>query len=256
MDRKTLFLTEFYPEARFGGFSDIDGTIAFYARVNALLTPTATVVDYGCGRGAYGNDRIPFRRSLRILKGKAGRVIGLDVDPYAAQNPFVDEFHLLECVPWPLPAGCAQLVVCDNVLEHLAEPAEFFGEATRILAPGGTLCLRTPNAWGYVALMSRLIPNQAHGQVVARVKPGSQAQDIFPTRYRCNSLPAIRRMLARFGLQGTVYGYAGEPAYMAFSRLAYALGVLHQRLAPGFLRSAIFAFAMKEEESPAKDAKI
>jgi SAM-dependent methyltransferase len=245
MDRKSLYLTEFYPEARFGGFSDIDGTIAFYARVNALLTPTATVVDYGCGRGAYGNDPLPFRRSLRILSGKAGRVIGLDVDPNAAQNPFVDEFHPLDGGCWPLPDGCAHLVLCDNVLEHLPQPDDFFREAARVLAPGGTLCLRTPNAWGYVALMSRLIPNQAHGRVVARVKPGSQAQDIFPTLYHCNSLPAIRRMLERYNLQGIVYGYAGEPAYMAFSRLAYALGVLHQRLAPGFLRSAIFAFARK-----------
>jgi len=245
MDRKSQFLTEFYPEARYGGFSDIDGTIAFYARVNALLTPTATVVDYGCGRGAYGGDPLLFRRSLRILRGKAGCVIGLDVDPNAAQNPFVDEFQPLEGSRWPLSDGCAQLVVCDNVLEHLPDPAEFFGEATRVLTPGGILCIRTPNAWGYVALMSRLIPNQSHSRVVAQVKPGSQAQDIFPTFYRCNSLPAIRRMFARFGLQGIVYGYAGEPAYMAFSRLTYALGVLHQRLAPGFLRSAIFAFGKK-----------
>jgi len=26
-----------YPESRFGGFSDIDGTVTFYSRVNALL---------------------------------------------------------------------------------------------------------------------------------------------------------------------------------------------------------------------------
>ena len=40
-----------------------------------------------------------------------------------------------------------------------------------------------------------------------------------------------------------VYGYDAEPSYLAFSRVAYFLGVLWQRLAPGFLRSAIFAFA-------------
>ena len=29
----------FYPESRFGGFTDIDGTIAFYTRVHSQLTP-------------------------------------------------------------------------------------------------------------------------------------------------------------------------------------------------------------------------
>jgi SAM-dependent methyltransferase len=243
--RRSPYLTDFYPEASFGGFSDIDGTIAFYSRVNALLNPSSTVVDYGCGRGAYGEDPVAFRRSLRILSGKARRIIGLDVDPNAADNPFVDEFHRLETGCWPLPETSADLVVCDNVLEHLADPARFFAEAARVLVPGGTLCLRTPNAWGYVALLSRLLPNRTHGSIVARVKPGSRVQDVFPTHYRCNSLPAVRRMLSRFGFQGVVYGYTGEPSYLAFTRAAYFLGVIHQRLAPGFLRPAIFAFARK-----------
>jgi hypothetical protein len=40
-----------YPEAQFGGFAGIDGTIAFSNRVNALLTPAIVVLDLGCGRG-------------------------------------------------------------------------------------------------------------------------------------------------------------------------------------------------------------
>jgi hypothetical protein len=28
-----------YPEIEFGGFSDVDGAVKFYARVSALLTP-------------------------------------------------------------------------------------------------------------------------------------------------------------------------------------------------------------------------
>jgi hypothetical protein len=52
------FMKNFYPEIRFGGFSEIDGTIPFYIRVNALLDPLSVVLDIGCGRGTYGEDHI------------------------------------------------------------------------------------------------------------------------------------------------------------------------------------------------------
>lgn len=34
-------LTRAYPEYAFGQFTRVDGTVAFFSRVNALLTPTA-----------------------------------------------------------------------------------------------------------------------------------------------------------------------------------------------------------------------
>ena len=45
-------LERFYPESRFGGYSDIDGTVTFYGRVQALLQSDMVVLDVGCGRGA------------------------------------------------------------------------------------------------------------------------------------------------------------------------------------------------------------
>ena len=41
------------------------------------------ILDVGCGRGAYADDPILLRKNLRILKGKAARIIGIDVDPGA-----------------------------------------------------------------------------------------------------------------------------------------------------------------------------
>jgi SAM-dependent methyltransferase len=241
-DKAGSLKARFYPESRFGGFSNVDGTIAFYQRVQALLSPQSVVVDFGCGRGAYAEDPIPLRRDLRIFKGKAARVIGLDVDPAGFENPYLDEFHLLEGEAWPLPAGSANLVVCDSVIEHLENPQVFFSEASRVLQPGGAVCIRTPNLWGYVALLSRLVPNRAHVSVLVRVKERTNEKDVFPTYYRCNTLPTLRRSLETCGFEPAVFGFGPEPAYLSFSPFAYWLGKLYQRFAPGFLQPVIFAF--------------
>jgi len=243
------FLASFYPESRFGGFSDIDGTIAFYVRVNALVTPDSIVVDFGCGIGAYREDPVQIRRELRVLKGKVRKVVGLDIDAAAAANPFVDEFLLLgEEGLWPLPSHQADLVLCDNVLEHLERPELFFQEAARVLKPGGSLCIRTPNVLSYVGVISRLVPNRWHGTVVSKVQASRRAEDVFPTYYRCNTVWRLRRMLARHSFDGVVYGYEAEPSYLNFSKLAYALGVVHQKLAPSLVRPALFAFARLREK--------
>ena len=90
--------TVHYPELTVGGFTHIDRSIAFYLQVNALLRPSFTVLDVGCGRGEYAEDPVAIRRDLRILKGRCAKVIGIDADPGASVNPCVDEFRPIETI--------------------------------------------------------------------------------------------------------------------------------------------------------------
>jgi SAM-dependent methyltransferase len=232
----------FYPEARFGGFTDIDGTIAFFNRINSLLNSSFTVLDVGCGRGAYADDPIAIRRNLRIIKGKVSKVIGIDVDNAAQDNSFIDDFHLIRGGSWPIENDSIDLVVFDNVLEHIKNPDNIFSEARRVLKNGGYFCIRTPNKWSYIALFARLIPNRYHSRVANVVQDGRKSEDVFPTVYKCNSTGEIRDMMKNHGFECVVYGYEAEPSYLSFSKVAYWLGTLHQKLAPGFLKPAIFAF--------------
>ncbi|MDA3924611.1 MAG: hypothetical protein PF904_07930 [Kiritimatiellae bacterium] len=59
----------FYPESKFGGFTDIDGTITFFNRVNALIKPSFVVLDVGCGRGAYSEDPVSLRKKPENFQG-------------------------------------------------------------------------------------------------------------------------------------------------------------------------------------------
>lgn len=239
----------FYPESRFGGFTDCDAQIVFWTRVNSLLTPSSMVLDIGCGRGRCAEDAVAIRRNLRTLKGKCRRVIGIDVDPAARANPCVDEFRLIQMAdgPWPVEASSIDLAVSASVLEHVKNPERFFDECGRVVRPGGYLCLRTTNALSYSGLAARLVPNRFHAAVIRRLhERPRREEDVFPTLYRCNTVFKIRRMLCRYGFDHCVYGYQNQPSSLAFSRFLYFWGVVHQHVAPSFVKPTIFAFARRQ----------
>jgi hypothetical protein len=50
------------------------------------------------------------------------------------------------------------------------------------------------------------------------------------------------------GFECVVYGYEAEPSYLSFSKIAYSLGVLHQKFAPQFMKPCIFAFGRLKKE--------
>jgi len=241
MDYKLLY----YPESRFGGFSDIDGNVIFYCRVNALLHPEAVVLDVGCGRGVLMEDNIPWRRGLRILKRKCRKVIGIDVDEEARLNPFIDEFYLITGDQWPVPDQSVDLGISITVLEHVENPDAFFAELRRVIKPGGYLCLLTGNVLSYGGVISWLIPDKFHHGLLKRMQPKRDEVDIFPKYYRCNTVKKIRQMLSKYSFDHCVYGYEAEPSYFSFSRFLYFLGVLHQKFSPKIVKPAIFAFARR-----------
>jgi SAM-dependent methyltransferase len=237
-------LIRFFPEARVGGFTAIDGTVEFYQRVAAILSPDATMLDVGCGRGLHTEDEVAYRRRLRDFRRRARRVIGIDPDEGARVNPTLDEFRLIDDDRWPVEDATIDIVLADWVIEHVRDPDAFFVECSRVLRHGGYVCARTTNTLGYVGLISRLVPTRHH-RALGRAQPDRKTEDIFPTLYRCNTVDALRRALHRSGLDACVYGHEAEPRYLEFSSLAYAAGIVYQRLAPRRFANALLVFARK-----------
>jgi len=236
----------YYPESKFGGFTDIDGTIAFYIRVNSFINSSSIVLDVGCGRGSYAEDPISIRRDLRIFKGKCKKVIGIDTSKDGENNPFLDEFNLIEGTYWPLEDSSVDVCICDSVLEHIGNPELFFSECHRVINQRGYLCIRTPNLMSYFGLFSRLAPNRLHNTIVSKVQEKREDKDVFPTFYRCNTIKKIRNMLNKYGFDHCIYGYEAEPSYFAFSRIFHLLGVIHQRYSPNIFKITIFVYGRKK----------
>lgn len=239
----------FYPETAAGGFSHVDGTVAFYARINALMQPDMTVLDYGAGRGkGVQDDQVSYRRGLRDLKGKCKRLIGVDVDEAIHENPGLDEAHVIP--PGgaiPLPTASVDLIVSDNTFEHITDPGPVARELDRVLKPGGWICARTPNRWGYIALGASLVPNALHVAFLRRLQPDRKAVDVFPTAYKLNTREALRRHFPNTAYEHCSYTHFAEPAYFANSRVLWALMLLVFRLTPPALAPTRMIFLRKRD---------
>ncbi len=104
------------------------------------LRPGDRVLDLGCGAGDF-----------TALAAEAGaEVIGADVAQSAlrraqSRHPGLD-FRLIPIdEPLPLADNAFDLVWASEVIEHVADTAQWLSEVRRVLAPGGRAMLTTPN---------------------------------------------------------------------------------------------------------------
>lgn len=206
-----------YPETLAGRYSHRDCTVAFYTRVDALISPSATMLNVGAGRGAnILADLSPFRRKIQTFQGRVRRLIGVDVDPVVLENPDLDEAHVIEADGrYPIPDHSVDLVICDHVLEHVEHPKAFAAEIERVLKPGGWFCARTPVKWGYIGIGARAVPNAFHVRFLEKLQPQRKAEDVFPTFYRMNTGSALQKAFPRDRWLNCTYGYNGVPSYHA-----------------------------------------
>ncbi len=64
---------------------------------------------------------------------------------------------------WPLPDDSFDVVLCLEILEHLAtDPMQMMAEINRVLRPGGLLVLTTPNSASWNALASACLGDQPY----------------------------------------------------------------------------------------------
>jgi len=92
------------------------------------------LVDFGCGD-------MPYRT---VIEPKVGKYLGVDLE----MNPKA-EHHIDFDSKTTLPDNYADIVLSNQVLEHVDSPGGYLKEALRILKPGGTLILTTHGYWFY-----------------------------------------------------------------------------------------------------------
>ncbi|MDN5286284.1 MAG: methyltransferase protein [Mucilaginibacter sp.] len=92
------------------------------------------LVDFGCGD-------MPYRE---VIEPMVGKYLGVDLE----MNPKA-EHHIDFDSKTTLPESYADIVLSNQVLEHVDTPSGYLQEAFRILKPGGSLLISTHGYWFY-----------------------------------------------------------------------------------------------------------
>lgn len=226
----------------------VDGTTEFHQLLSHQVKMGSSILEIGSG---------PTNQTTNYL-ATLGRVTGADVTREIETNIALTEAHTFDGVNLPFPDVGFDACVSNWVVEHLQNPSAHFREVARVLKPGGTYCLRTPNQWHYFTLGSRLIPYGLHLRIANKLRGlPTDSHDPYPTHYRANSIPLIRRLCQCSGLTPlTVFAIEKEPSYGRFHPALFCPMFLYERLVNSFsafegLRATILA-ALSKPEFPKK----
>jgi 2-polyprenyl-3-methyl-5-hydroxy-6-metoxy-1,4-benzoquinol methylase len=107
--------------------------------------PSPRILDFGCGPGWLTNVLASF-----------GPTVGVDLSASsiaAAQRRYpVPQFEASDIFQWHRPAGSFDVVVSQEVLEHVADQRRYLDRAADLLRDQGRLILTTPNARTMMAM--------------------------------------------------------------------------------------------------------
>jgi 2-polyprenyl-3-methyl-5-hydroxy-6-metoxy-1,4-benzoquinol methylase len=150
-------------------------------------------LDAGCGWRLLAKDLDPLEDELVSL---APSVVGVDLDlPHLSKHGNISQRACASLERLPFADGSFDVVTCNMVAEHLPAPLGTFQELSRVLAPGGTLLVHTPNRQNYLVfaniIAKKLLPRSA---ILKLVGDSRATEDIFPTYYRANSARVLRKL--------------------------------------------------------------
>jgi len=242
------FLDAIHPERHIDGFSKLSGTVTFYSFVRAIALKhgAKNILDYGAGRGETFESPEALNTHLRDLRFNGAQVCACDIDSAVKSHPRSHEQVVISPDrPLPFPDGAFDLIVSDMTFEHITDPQFVASELLRVLRPGGYICARTPNKYGYVALITRLIPNSRHVGLLRHVQPDRKAEDVFPTVYRMNTPGQVRRLFK--SCEVYCFTLSAEPSYFFGSAFVYRTMLVLHRFLPWFLDTTLCLFIRKPQ---------
>lgn len=195
---------------------------AFRETVLGTLEPHHRMLDLGAGRG--GLKAMDFR-------DKCDFVAGVDPTEAVFQNPFLHEAKILAPPKYVIPYedNSFDVVVSNNVIEHVQDSDFYFQEVNRVLRPGGHFFAKTPNQYHYVALLARSTPHWFH-EFYNKLR-GRETHDTFPTVYACNTRRAILQQVSNLEMIAKeVKVVEGRPEYLRISLPTYVCGLAYEKL--------------------------
>ena len=163
----------------------------------------ARVLDIGCGIGTY----------VKKLAEVSGDAFGVDIDPSRVREGEGGTLSVAVSERLPFANASFDMVLLNEVIEHVKDDVETLREACRVLRPGGHVIIYAPN---------RLYPFETHGVYLGKryVFGNIPLVNYLPDPLRRRLVPHARAYTAR-GLRRIVDGLNADV-------------IVHTQVYPGF----------------------
>jgi SAM-dependent methyltransferase len=197
---------------------ELNHATGFHKVLAAKLPSVGKVLDLGCGNNC----------ALAGYRTSQREVWGADFGEHQQLN-HPDWFRRLGADgAIPFADETLDLVTSFMVMEHVTEPARFFGEIGRVLKPGGWYIGQSIHSLHYVTWIRRLFDIVPHAWVQRLVKRlyGRDEADTFSTCYRLNRQGAIAKFARATNLDWVEWHAYASPGYFLFSPALCRLAVL------------------------------
>lgn len=109
------------------------------------IRPGDTVIDVGCGDGGFTNFAARCGAELIFIDRDEAKLAQTEARIKASPARAYRAIHS-DCDPIPLEDGIGDVVICTEVLEHVADPTRFLQEVVRVARPGAQLLISVPDA--------------------------------------------------------------------------------------------------------------
>jgi ubiquinone/menaquinone biosynthesis C-methylase UbiE len=216
------FFKRYYPD------DSKSGTLLFYNWLRSHIRPEFIVLNVGAGPTT--------DNKIRSLKGKVGKVVGVDIDNEVLKNKDLDEAFVIKNNKLPFSDSTFDLAWADFVFEHVEKPEVFLKEIYRVLKPSASFFFRTPNNYHYVSVIARMTPHWFHNLIANKVRGlPNGAYEPYPTYHRLNSKKDITKYskTARFR-EIELQLVEAEPSYLMFHSIPFLCGVVYERIVNRF----------------------
>jgi SAM-dependent methyltransferase len=139
------------------------------------LTHPVRWLDAGCGWRSLGKDLEALENQLIT---RAEIVVGVDLDfAHLRKHVNISRRICASLDSLPFPDASFDLITSNMVVEHLPTPLTTFQELSRVLAPGGTFMVHTPNTRNYLVFANILAKKLLPRPLVLKLVQDSRAAD-------------------------------------------------------------------------------
>ncbi len=133
-------------------------------------------LDLGCGVGHWGQRWAPYLHESAELTGVDAEAAWLEkASQRAARRGIRARYQVADVMALPFDDATFDLVTCQTVLMHVADPGRAVAEALRVLRPGGLFLAAEPNN----------LADTAADLVRRPVAPWPVMRDLLELEYHC-----------------------------------------------------------------------